>query len=449
MKIPRQSMNYLTSAPGVTRPFLGASLAILLVVSVLSGCKGSGQNTPNFAGVKDGGLGLVQCQAPSPNSLEGGNKPDEIQPAPPSIGADVPLTYFGPSPSSVKPELVGPVQLLKAGKLDVDAATITLPLYQGKMADGRLVWYILTDTTDKQNADALGLNFSAKLEYADQSSKAVRHATQDKDGILTFAQGTVDFSLALSVVPGDLPKAFPPKSFQPGAEGDSDYSPLVRIDNAGGHIYNAPIVAFDVDAAAISFCNGSPDYNKVHDKVVKICPADPARGPGPAVVTLKLNPGFSFSKPILYLSMDANDPMVAAIEGITLAPGLKQIGVGRDDSAFSAVERIFGFSNGPTNPSGTEVNPQRQGLTSALLKQGGPLNVLGGIPTVATDYSPLWDLNLGEWTQDAISKGYRSRLTEEFAILGFVAKGWITGPSGTKFGSTGVIINCPIVHRFL
>ena len=94
--------------------------------------------------------------------------------------------------------------------------------------------------------------------------------------------------------------------------------------------------------------------------------------------------------------------------------------VGRDDSAFSAVERIFVFTNGPTGAG----NPQRQGLNSAIAGEGAPLNVLGGIPTVATDYSPLWGMNLGSWTQEAIDNGYRSRLTEEFAILGMAQNGW-------------------------
>ena len=57
-------------------------------------------------------------------------------------------------------------------------------------------------------------------------------------------------------------------------------------------------------------------------------------------------------------------------------------------------------------------NPQRQGLNSALSDGKSPLNVLGGIPTVATDYSPIWDLNPVVWTQKAIDLGYRSRLTE-------------------------------------
>lgn len=65
---------------------------------------------------------------------------DSIAPAPPSIGADVPLTYFGPAPSTVQRELVGPYQLLRSGMIDLDAGTITLPLYQGQMKDGRKIW---------------------------------------------------------------------------------------------------------------------------------------------------------------------------------------------------------------------------------------------------------------------------------------------------------------------
>ena len=128
---------------------------------------------------------------------------------------------------------------------------------------------------------------------------------------------------------------------------------------------------------------------------------------------------------------------------------MRDVQVGNDDSLFSAVERIFLWTNGPTNVVPGEVNPQRQGLESAVRGEGGPLNVLGGIPTVATDYSPLWDMNIGEWTQLAIDRGYRSRLTEEFQILGFVERGFLTGPGGATYGSTGFIVNCPIVQRFL
>jgi hypothetical protein len=362
---------------------------------------------------------------------------DDIAPSPPSIGADIPLTYFGPAPSTVQKELVGPLQLLRSGTIDMNESTITLPLYQGHIREsGERVWYILTDTTDKGNADALGLNWSPKLAY---SAPGARVATLASNATLEFHSGTVDFSPEHRVTPGSDPaNPFPPSEAQPGAIGDNDYSPLVLIENSGGHIYNAPIMAFGVDASEINFCEGNPDYSLVHDKVVSICP-------GEGTVTIALTPGFSFARPVLYLSTDASVALAAAAEQATLAPKLANITTGRDDSAFSAVERIFVFANGPTG----QGNPQRQGLNSALMGEGSPLNVLGGIPTIATDYSPLWDMNVGVWTQEAIDNGYRSRLTEEFAILGFVEDGWITGLEGAEYGSVGMIVNCPIVFRFL
>jgi hypothetical protein len=78
-------------------------------------------------------------------------------------------------------KLIGPYQLLKSGQVDLNASTITLPLYRGQVkaaatADGgsgevRNVWYIVTDTTDKGNADALGLNWSPNLNYADTGAR--------------------------------------------------------------------------------------------------------------------------------------------------------------------------------------------------------------------------------------------------------------------------------------
>lgn len=366
----------------------------------------------------------------------------EIQPAPASIGADVPLTYFGPAPSAVQKELIGPLQLLTAGSLDQEAGTITLRLYRGQLRNGKSVWYVLTDTSDEANARALGLNFSSKLVYADVG-RGVRKARQELihgKTVVVFEGGRVDFSPVHSVTPGAAPNYFPPTAATPGSIGDRDYSPLARIDD---YVYNAPMIAYDVDESTLNkMCDGKPDFRLVHDKVVSVCPRD-------GVVTLRLTAGFSFGRPVLYLSLDANNALAAALEGATLAPGLTDIKVGGDDGAFSAVERIFGVTNGAVNPDAATVHPQRQGFDSALKGDGGPLNILGGIPTVATDYSPLWDLNIGEWTQHAIASHYRARLHGEFEVLGMVRAGWMTGPGGKPFGSSGLIINCPIVFRFL
>ena len=143
----------------------------------------------------------------------------DVAPAPPSIGADVPLTYFGPPPSEVKREYVGPYQELKSGKIDLEAGTITLPLYEGAMRTGQTVWYVVTDTDDKGNADALGLNYSSKLTYADVG-RSVRKATLMSGLRLVFEAGTVNFAQHRSVTPGDAPNFFPPKQFHPGSVGD-------------------------------------------------------------------------------------------------------------------------------------------------------------------------------------------------------------------------------------
>ena len=214
---------------------------------------------------------------------------DDIKPAPPSIGADIPVTYFGPAPSSVQKELVGPVQLLKSGEIDENKGTITLPLYKGQTKDGKSVWYVITDTNDKGNADALGLNYSAKLTYT-SVGKGARTAKLEKNGTLTFDSGTVNFAPEHVVKPGPKTNPFPPTEFKPGSVGDANYTPLVRVTNAGGFIYNAPVIAFGVSAEQINFCKKSPDYKLVHDKVISICP----EGNG-GTVTLALTPGFTWA----------------------------------------------------------------------------------------------------------------------------------------------------------
>ena len=407
---------------------------------------------------------------------------DDVQPGPPSVGADIPVTYFGPAPSSVNENLIGPVQLLNSGTVDQsgEVATITIPLYEGRLdveggdSDGQTFWYIVTDTSDRDNAAALGLNFSEKLVYSDVLDEngqpsAVRRGYYDPDGVLIAQGGSVDFSPVRRVAPdfesdaaqGDTANFVSAltEETNPGAIGsdndsnDGFYSPLISISNSLNHIYNAPIVSFNTSEDDLEpYCDGISEAEEVaarailHDSIVSVCPGEEGE---PGTVTLELVLGFSFGRPVLYLSTDTSAPAPAALEAAVYAPALQNIPVGRDDSLFSAVERIFGWTNGPINVVDGETNPQRQGFNSAILGEGGPLNVLGGIPTIATDYSPLWDLNLGEWTQEAIDRGYRSRMTEEFSILGMVERGFLTGPGGEPYGSTGIIINCPIVQRLL
>lgn len=125
--------------------------------------------------VTPGLIPAIQSFAQEEEQQQGQQDDDDVAPAPPSIGADIPLTYFGPAPSTVQKELIGPQQLLRSGSVDMNESTVTLPLYQGHVrGSSETVWYILTDTTDKGNADALGLNWSPKLAY---SASGARIAT--------------------------------------------------------------------------------------------------------------------------------------------------------------------------------------------------------------------------------------------------------------------------------
>lgn len=437
-----------------------------------------GRLAQDFADSTASSTNAFELVAGTPSEFE--EDDDDVAPGPPSVGADIPVTYFGPAPSDSNPRLIGPVQLLTAGTVDTstETATVTLPLYRGRLAsgsgslkDGQEFWYVVTDTSDRDNAAALGLNFSEKLAFTDVSGSsdtfepsAVRRGFYDTNGVLVVTGGAVDFSPVRSTNSGSSDASgtnnlLETLSFTPGAVGtdvgneDGFYSPLVKIENARNHIYNAPMVSFGTSAADLSvYCDGIPDDQLVdarevlHDGVVAICPGDDGEA---GTVTLELALGFSFGRPVLYLSTDASADIAATLEGAIFAPAMANIPVGADDSLFSGVERIFGFTNGPVNDASGQVSPQRQGFNSAILGEGGPLNILGGIPTIATDYSPLWDLNLGEWTQEAVDKGYRARMTEEFSILGMVERGFVTGPGGGAYGSSGIIINCPIVQRLL
>jgi hypothetical protein len=370
--------------------------------------------------------------------VEGGPM-SEIRPAPKSIYPDQKMITAQPSPSEVDSAYLGPVLLMKSAIVDLENGTATLPLRKGRMESGETVWSIMTDATDQNLANLHGVVYSPKLAYA-VNGKATRQARIEKDGTLVFKSGKVDFSPVHSVAPGHAPDFFPPKAVQPGSVGDADYSPLVEYSNSKGTLFNMPMVAYDVSAADLDkMCEGGVDYSKVEDKVVKICPRD-------GTVTLKLTLGYTFGKPIFYLSTEANDPGVAALEGATYTPALSDVPFALEDaSPGEAGERLYTFVNGPTGID----NPFRQGLDSALSDRGshGPLNVLGGIPTINLDYSPLWRVFPVKWTAEAIEKGYRTKLTDAIVIEDAGERGIIESIAGGKPKPVGFIVNCPVVYR--
>jgi hypothetical protein len=363
----------------------------------------------------------------------------EARPAPDFIAPDAKIVVAQPSPSEVNPSFLGPVLLMKSAHVDLEKGTATLPLRRGQLPTGEKVWFVVTDVTDRDLAELHGIPYAAKMAYG-LTGRAYRQAVIEKDGSWTFNRGKVDFSPKAEIVPGAAPNVFPPKRAKPGSVGDRDYSPIVQVTNSGkGAVFNAPMLAFNVSEEKLNeFCGGKVDHALLHDKVTAICPRD-------GTVTLKLTLGYTFSKPILYLSTEANDELVATLEEATYSEAMKDLPFANQDAdPGEAAERIYVFVNGHT---GLE-NPHRQGLNSALGGDGrGPLNVLGGIPTINLDYSPMWRIFPAVWTEDAVKKGYRAKLTDAIHVEEFAARGHIRSLDGGELRAVGFIVNCPVVYR--
>ncbi len=359
---------------------------------------------------------VIDRNGPSPG-------PEDPRPAPPAVADYFPIVY-------------AQQQILPAARIDTTAGTVTLPLYQGRMRDGRTVWYVVTDASDRQLARKYQANYSAKLGNA--PAEAVRTASM-VGGTLVFDGGTVDFKPERRVVPGQGSHAFPPADAAPGSIGDAAYSPLVRVRGTGT-VLNATVVAFDVKASDIEFPDGNVDHTKAIDRALAISPAR-------RTVTFAMSPGTAAGRAVLFISLDSNSPLVSALEATTYAPRLAGLPVGTGNRPGSAVSANYVVTNGPTGAT----NPLRQGLDSALSDAGAQvLDVFATVPGVVAgeSYSPMWDLQVGSWSDAAVADGHRTVLHGELEALGAAGRGDLTNPDGTPLSSSGLISNCPVLARF-
>jgi len=289
--------------------------------------------------------------------------------------------------------------------------TVSLPLHEGRVGS-RVVWYVVTDASTGDAADRWRSNRSQKLENARRAPGSLQNAAFGSDGLLHF-DATVDFRPERVIVPTPG-VGFPPLDAQPGAIAEDGYSPLVRLSD--GTILNAPHLANDTGRA---------------DKVVEL---DTKRGR----VRYELTDGRSRKNSVVYISTESSDPGAAAIENVTFAPRLNAAPFAGGDGTDSARASLGAFVNGPTGVD----NPQRQGLNSALLGEGDPLNVLAWMPNQGR-YSPLWDVHLTAWAEPARAR----RLTEFAAIEDGADDGKLTGPDGERWGPSGFVVNCPIIAQ--
>jgi len=312
--------------------------------------------------------------------------------------------------------------LPSALSVDIAHETVTLPLYEGRTSAGATTWYIVTESSSLADATKRGVSYSPKLLNA-VGTAAVQNGHLEH-GTLVF-DGTVNFGLHWSVVPG--PTGFPPKSFSYGARGDAQYSPVVQIDK--GVVINAPQVA---NKTGLSGSVVAIDYGK-------------------RTVTLSLLAGWVDGQFTLYLHTDASLDLVAALEHSTYAPNLKAAPGFASDDPTSSRAAIIPVVNGILGDS----DPQRQGLESALLGQGDPLNVAQEQPSDSVHYSPLWDVTPVMWTDAAIAAGKRVQLHSQDDVIAEATAGNIVGALGTtpNAGLGGItapnaISNCPIIVVF-
>src|SRR3954470_5067330 len=317
--------------------------------------------------------------------------------------AAVALFGFVPSTASAKSGRT----FLSSVHVNADQ-TATFPLRHGVTTDGRDLWFVIIDASNSNAAAQYGVNVSNKLQNVIGTS-AVMPVT-DSNGTWVFP-ATVNFAPDRVVV-GTTGTGFPPTDFHAGSVGEAGYTPLIQLPD--GTVLNAPQVA---------------NATGMHDKVVRIDQAH-------RTVDLLLTNGFSRGEKVLYVSTEATVEVAAALEGATLAPALDAAPTAGQDGTDQARASLAAFVNGPTGVT----SPQRQGLNSALLGEGDPLNVLAWMPNQGR-YSPLWDVHLTEW-----APGQTPRQITSFAgVADLAANGAVTAPGGAPWGASGFIVNCPIV----
>jgi len=321
-----------------------------------------------------------------------------------------------------------------------------LPLYRGWDPNGNEVDYIITEASDREFAEALGVVYAPRMAAAVGTAGAQNVSILD--GRLVFP-GTVDFSGSRSVTPGDpnVPgspneatgSAFPPSAVSPGAVGDDNWSSFVVLPS--GVVLNAQLMA---------------NSTGLHDRIPKV-QEDNQNNPNldrvnRAVVLQILDGWHNGGKYYYHLVTDASQPGPAAIEQGVYAPRLNDLptfGVFPDGS-------LLGFSP-VANGVSVDGAQGTQGLNTTTIDQSiDPVNIFPIDPSNEL-FSPMWDAHINMWTEDAINQGLRRVVTSTDDLRTLVNGGWITsfvgnlpGPSNdfiAGLNPTGALINCPVIAQ--
>jgi hypothetical protein len=311
-------------------------------------------------------------------------------------------------------------------------ATVTLPIFRGVQGDGKTVYYIITDASNYDVAQAMGIDYSPKLAKAAGTPGAQRVTLAN--GIMHFP-GNVDFAPAYKVVAGPPPGYFPPKVANPGAIGDAKWSPIVVLPS--GLVLNAQQVHNPTGS---------------HDRAVAL---DLTK----RTVTLSILDGVQGGRQYFYHLVTDGSAAVAAVleKGVFSATLAKIPAFGK--SLPSDHSALLGFSP-VLNGSTVKGSGQDQGFSTALHNGIDPINVFPIPPdnddsSKSNNYSPLWDAEVSQWTPAAIKAGKVHRIHSMSEQKKLIAEGYLTtafiappGPGNAYVGGLrplDAIIDCPVI----
>jgi hypothetical protein len=314
------------------------------------------------------------------------------------------------------------------------AAFVTLPLFRGLSPQGEAVYYIITEASDFDVAQKMGLNYAPKMRYAvGEGAQRVSF----EGGVMRF-RGNVDFTPEHVVIPGSMAMPFPPRVAKPGAVSDAEWSSMVVLPS--GIVLNVQMVH---------------NASGTHDRVKSI---DLEK----RTVTLSLLDGFQGGKQYYYhLVTDVSEALPAALENGVHTPRLAKV-ESYGKSLPSDRSALLGFSPVLNGITDTKTH-QDQGFAASIANGGiDPINVFPIDPdndnrSLTNNYSPLWDAHVNMWTEAAQRNGKIRRITSFEDLQSLVRAGSVTSaainPPGVDndyvagLRPTRAIINCPVIAQ--
>ncbi len=341
--------------------------------------------------------------------------------------------------------------------------TVRLPLFQGweTLSNGerREGYYIITESSDRAQAEQLGVIYSPRMAAA-ATSDGVQNATWTEDGRLIF-EGSVDFSPKRSLVAGGAPAeegrvelfSFPPAEVNPGAIADANWSSYVVLPS--GVVINAQLMA---------------NATGIHDRIPNPAGNSQAQeddlnninlDTDGAAVVLQLLDGWHDGRAYYFhIVTDTSDPAPATIELGVFAPKLANL---------PAFGEFPGGSMLPFSPTANGILPEAnnvdgfQGLNTPSAsgrQENDPTNTFPIDPSDSR-YAPMWDAHITEFTVPAedrvILKSFDqvNALLADGTLIPFRGNGELpslqndfdTSADNDLLIPTGAIINCPVISQ--